>query len=706
MAGNTVSILEGNTFVVSDLRGDIDATPTDTTGLFAFDTRYLSRWRLTIDGTTPNSLSTDDLQYFSAQFFLVPGTGTIYVDADLSIIRKRAVGNGFHEDLIILNHSAKAVDLEVKIEAGSDFADLFEVKDKLAKKGEFYTTVTDGRLVLGYRRETYERETWITSSVPAEIANTDTNTPTLTYHAHIEPHEQWNTGLDVSLGKIFKGIGYSMAKYHSAEEQAQPDMRKGLDDWIADAPRLVCEWETLTDTYKRSLVDLAALRFFPMGVPGAALPAAGLPWFMTVFGRDSVLTSLQALPFAPDLAESTLRTLAGRQGRRVDDFRDEEPGKIMHEQRFGEMTAFLERPHSPYYGSADVTPLFLVLLDEYERWTGDIDLVRRLEPNARQALEWIDEYGDRNGDGYIEYARRNEETGLENQCWKDSWNSIVFADGTLSKLPRATCEIQGYAYDAKVRCARLAREIWGDHALAERLEREAVELKLRFNRDYWIPERKFFALAIDGDGRQVDSLTSNIGHLLWSGIADDEKAADCVQHLMSDKLFSGWGIRTMAEGEGAYNPIGYHVGTVWPFDNSFIALGLRRYGYRDEAARVGYGILEAAQFFRGRLPEAFGGYRRERTQFPVEYPTACSPQAWSTGAPLLILRVLLGLEPVADRLLVDPALPTEIAEIQLLDIPGRWGHVDAFGRGRIDLSKLKISAPEPEEARFAVAGQW
>jgi glycogen debranching enzyme len=706
MAGNTVSILEGNTFVVSDLRGDIDATPTDTTGLFAFDTRYLSRWRLTIDGTTPNSLSTDDLQYFSAQFFLVPGTGTIYVDADLSIIRKRAVGNGFHEDLIILNHSAKAVDLEVKIEAGSDFADLFEVKDKLAKKGEFYTTVTDGRLVLGYRRETYERETWITSSVPAEIANTDTNTPTLTYHAHIEPHEQWNTGLDVSLGKIFKGIGYSMAKYHSAEEQAQPDMRKGLDDWIADAPRLVCEWETLTDTYKRSLVDLAALRFFPMGVPGAALPAAGLPWFMTVFGRDSVLTSLQALPFAPDLAESTLRTLAGRQGRRVDDFRDEEPGKIMHEQRFGEMTAFLERPHSPYYGSADVTPLFLVLLDEYERWTGDIDLVRRLEPNARQALEWIDEYGDRNGDGYIEYARRNEETGLENQCWKDSWNSIVFADGTLSKLPRATCEIQGYAYDAKVRCARLAREIWGDHALAERLEREAVELKLRFNRDYWIPERKFFALAIDGDGRQVDSLTSNIGHLLWSGIADDEKAADCVQHLMSDKLFSGWGIRTMAEGEGAYNPIGYHVGTVWPFDNSFIALGLRRYGYRDEAARVGYGILEAAQFFRGRLPEAFGGYRRERTQFPVEYPTACSPQAWSTGAPLLILRALLGLEPVADRLLVDPALPTEIAEIQLLDIPGRWGHVDAFGRGRIDLSKLKISAPEPEEARFAVAGQW
>lgn len=703
MAGQTVSILEGNTFVVSDLRGDINATATDTTGLFANDTRFLSRWRLTIDGTTPNSLSTDDLQYFSAQFFLVPGTGTVYVDADLSIIRKRAVGNGFHEDLTILNHSAKPADLEVKIEVGSDFADLFEVKDALAKKGQFYNSLTDGRLVLGYRREKFVRETWITSSVPAEIS--DVNAPALTYHVHIEPHSQWSTALDVSLGKISATYGYETTKYHSADEQAHPDMQMDLDAWIAAAPRLICDWEPLPVTYKRSLVDLAALRFYPIGVPGAALPAAGLPWFMTVFGRDSILTSFQALPFAPELAQSTLRTLAGRQGRRVDDFRDEEPGKIIHEQRFGEMTAFLERPHSPYYGAADVTPLFLILLDEYERWTGDAELVRRLEPNARAALDWIDQYGDRNGDGYVEYARRNAETGLENQCWKDSWNSILFADGTLSKLPRATCEIQGYVYDARVRTARLAREIWGDQALAHRLDAEAVALKLRFNRDYWLPNRQFFALARDGDGRLVDSLTSNIGHLLWSGIADDDKAAACVRHLMSDKLFSGWGIRTMAEGEGGYNPIGYHVGTVWPFDNSFIALGLRRYGYRDEAARVGFATLEAAQFFRGRLPEAFGGYTRARTQFPVEYPTACSPQAWSTGAPLLILRALLGLEPMGDRLLVDPAIPTQIGEIQLLDIPGRWGHVDAFGRGRVDLTRAATRVPTPEEASAERAAQ-
>jgi len=705
MAGKTVSILEGNTFVVSDLRGDINATSTDTTGLFAWDTRYLSKWLLTIDGKTPNSLSTDDLQYFSAQFFLVPGTGTVYVDADLSIIRRRAVGHGFHEDITILNHSEKPADLEVRIEVGSDFADLFEVKDALKKKGEFYSTVAENRLVLGYRREKYVRETWITSSTPVEVTAGDA--PALVYHAHLGPHGQWDTGLDVSLGVIGMGLGYPTAKYHSAGEQPQPDMQVDLDVWTTAAPRLVCDWESLAVTYKRSLVDLAALRFYPVAVPGAALPAAGLPWFMTVFGRDSILTSIQALPFAPELAQSTLRTLAGRQGRQVDDFRDEEPGKILHEQRFGEMTAFLERPHSPYYGAADVTPLFLILLDEYERWTGDIELVRRLEPNARAALDWLDTYGDRNGDGYIEYERKME-TGLENQCWKDSWNSILFADGTLSKLPRATCEIQGYAYDARVRCARLAREIWGDPALADKLDKQAVELKLRFNRDYWIPDRQFFALAHDGDGRWVDSLTSNIGHLLWSGIADDDKAAACVRHLMSDRLYSGWGIRTMAEGEGGYNPIGYHVGTVWPFDNSFIALGLRRYGYREEAARVGFGILEAAEFFGGRLPEAFGGYPRERTRFPVEYPTACSPQAWSTGAPLLILRALLGLEPVGDRLLVDPAVPMQISEIQLLDIPGRWGRVDAFGRGRVDLTQAQLvkpaSQPAPQVTRAGASG--
>ena len=288
--------------------------------------------------------------------------------------------------------------------------------------------------------------------------------------------------------------------------------------------------------------------------------------------------------------------------------------------RFGEMTAFEERPHSPYYGCADATPLYVVLLDEYERWTGDRKLVREFEHEARAALDWIDKYADLMGNGYISYRRRNEKTGLENQCWKDSWDSISYRDGRLPGFPRATCELQGYAYDAKVRGARLAREIWKDTSLAERLEREAADLKRRFNRDFWVEDGEYFALALDADGNKVDALASNNGHLLWSGIVDKSKAKAVARHLMGPRLFSGWGVRTLAEGEGRYNPIGYHVGTVWPYDNSFIAWGLRRYGFKDEAARIAAGILDAAEFFNGRLPEAFGGYDAQADHVPGPVP--------------------------------------------------------------------------------------
>jgi glycogen debranching enzyme len=300
-------------------------------------------------------------------------------------------------------------------------------------------------------------------------------------------------------------------------------------------------------------------------------------------------------------------------------------------------------------------------------------------------LRWIDEYADLQGNGYISYKRRNEETGLENQCWKDSWDSISYRDGRLPGFPRATCELQGYAYDAKVRAARLAREIWKDVSFAEELEQQAADLKRRFNRDFWVADGGYYALALDADGAQVDALSSNNGHLLWSGIVDKSKAKTVVRHLLGPRLFSGWGVRTLAEGEARYNPIGYHVGTVWPFDTSFIAWGLRRYGFKQEAAELAAGILEAAELFDGRLPEAFGGYERSVTKYPVQYPTACSPQAWSTGAPLLLLRTMLGLEPVGDHLVVDPALPSSIGHLELLDIPGRWGRIDAFARGRVRL---------------------
>nr|WP_246461089.1 glycogen debranching N-terminal domain-containing protein [Nocardia transvalensis] len=658
--------MDGNTFVVSDERADIDATPTDPVGLFAFDTRFLSRWVLTVDGHRLTTLSVDDLRYFESRFFLVAGTGTVYVDAKQTVIRERRVGDGFTEQLTILNHDERPAQLTIRIEAGSDFADLFEVKDAQPKKGTYSAAVRDGRLVLSYERETFHRITTVSASEPAEIDERG-----LVFAVRIEPSGSWTTELRVrpEIVGAPKPVG------------PRRNMQQDLDRWLAQAPRLVTDSESLEATYHRSLVDLAALRFTPAIAGTRSLPAAGLPWFMTMFGRDSIFTSLQALPFAPELAATTLQVLGSWQGSRSDDFREEDPGRILHEMRYGELTAFQERPHSPYYGNADATPLYVVLLDEYERWTGDSDLVCEFEQEARAALRWIDIYADLQGNGYISYHRRNEATGLENQCWKDSWDSISYHDGRLPGFPRATCELQGYAYDAKMRAARLARHFWNDPDYADELERDAIALKNRFNKDFWVDDGRYYAIALDADGSRVDALSSNIGHLLWSGIVDDAKAPAVAEHLLGPRLFSGWGVRTLAEGEARYNPIGYHVGTVWPFDNSFIAWGLRRYGYRAEAARIAAANLAAAEYFSGRLPEAFGGYERSLTRFPVEFPTACSPQAWSTGAPLLFLRTMLGLEPLGEHLLVDSAVPREIGRVELLDIPGRWGHVDAFGRG-------------------------
>jgi glycogen debranching enzyme len=680
---NTIRILDGNTFVVCEDTGDIEATPSEPTGLFSIDTRFLSTWILSVNGERLNSLSYDDLQYFESRFFLVPGMATHYVDAKLSIIRERAVGGSFREQLTILNHDEKAVDLEVRMDAASDFADLFQVKDEiLNKKGEIYTEVESDKLRLGYRRGNFRRETIISSTMSARYDNRG-----FAYTVHLEPNEQWEATIDVQTRAVGPGdrdlrMGL---RVHGSERLA---LQHDLEQWIADAPKVNSEHGRVAGTYRRSLIDLAALRFSPLSLGGATLPAAGLPWFMTMFGRDSILTCLQTLPFTPQLSKTTLRILASLQGSRFDDFRDEDPGRILHEMRYGETAAFEEQPHSPYYGSVDATPLFLVLLDEYERWSGDVALVKELEQESRAALKWIDSYADLVGNGYIWYERRNTETGLENQCWKDSWDSISYSDGTLPPFPRATCEVQGYAYDAKVRGARMARLFWDDPEFADQLEREAAELKERFNRDWWVDDGGYYALALDPDGRQCDVLSSNIGHLLWSGIVDPARAEKLAAHLVGPRLFSGWGVRTLAEGEARYNPIGYHNGTIWPFDNSFIAWGLRRYGFAEEAATIANGILDAATYFDGRLPEAFGGYPRELTKFPVEYPTACSPQAWSTGTPLLLLRTMLGLEPHDGHLAVEPRLPVGMGRIEVLDIPGRWGRVDAFARGRLDLHSL------------------
>ncbi|MFY1637965.1 glycogen debranching N-terminal domain-containing protein [Solwaraspora sp. WMMB335] len=673
MNEKTVSILDGNTFIVTDEHGDVLLSPDYPTGLFSFDTRFLSTWVLRVDGEQVNALSRDDLHFFETRYFLVPGKPTHYIDAKISIIREQSIGTTFVDRIRVLNHDITPSDITLRMEMDTDFADLFEIKETRRKRGKKSVERRADRLCFHYERDTFRRDTVISSTSPGRIDETG-----MTFEIRLDPRGQWETELRVE--PIVNGGDYeSPTVWGSYRRRARPQVRQELERWIDRAPQLLTDCETLKRAYERSLIDLAAMRYASLTATGP-VPTAGLPWFMTLFGRDSIFISLMTMPFLPKLTPPVLRLLGSLQGCSLDDLREEEPGKILHEFRYGESAAFQEQPHTPYYGSADATPLFVVLLDEYERWSGDADLVRGLERQARAALRWIDEYGDLLGNGYLSYWRRNTRNGLENQCWKDSWDSISYRDGRLPAPPRATCELQGYAYDAKVRGARLARRFWNDPAYADRLEHEAAELKDRFNRDFWIADSEYYALALDPAGEPVDGLASNMGHLLWSGIVEPARARKVAEHLLGPGMYSGWGIRTLAESEARYNPVGYHVGTVWPFDNSIIAWGLWRYGFRPEAAQIAQGMVEASEFFDGRLPEAFAGYQRGLTGYPVEYPTACSPQGWSAGAVLLLIRTMLGLTPYEDHLRVDSHLPPSIPRIELLDVPGRWGRVDALGR--------------------------
>jgi glycogen debranching enzyme len=426
------------------------------------------------------------------------------------------------------------------------------------------------------------------------------------------------------------------------------------------------------------MLDLAALRIRPDAVTIRwPMPGGGLPWFMTVFGRDSLIAAYEAIAFHQELALATLEALAQLQATGWDNFRDAEPGKIMHELRRGTLAKLGRIPHTPYYGTHDATMLWLIVLEEYERWTGDTTFVRRMEPHARAALAWLEGPADLDGDGYVEYRKRSDSPkALDNHCWKDSDGAILFADGRKAEPPIATCELQGYAYDARRRTARLLRDVWGDPETAGRLEEDAAALKRRFNRDFWVSERRHYALALDGDKEQVDALTSNTGHLLWSGIVDDRRAAGVVRRLLRPDMFSGWGIRSLSSENGGYNPLMYHNGTVWPHDTAICAAGMRRYGFDEEAGLVCQAVLEAAEKFTNQLPEVFAGFQRDDSEVPVDYPGALKPQAWAAGAPLLALRTLLGLDVAGRRLRSRPWVPKELGRIRLRGVRYRGRTAD------------------------------
>ncbi len=647
-------VLDGSTFFVSSPGGDVEPGA-DASGYFFADMRHLSTWQLLADGEPLRVLSSGTVDYYSATIDATLARARVGKNPTVTVRRDRFVSDGVHEDLIVTNNSPLPIRLELELRFGADFADLFEVKSPRPKLGTTGSAIGADRVTLSYERDGFNRGTILTFSAPAELTAERAR-----FDLELGPRASWRCCIEVSTlvdGKVF-APGHGCAAF----DRPKPKMPLSLEQWLDDAPRLQTGHDTLTHTYRQSLIDLAALRFRPSEGVSWSLPAAGLPWFMALFGRDSIITSYQALPFQPRLALTTLEALAELQATDFDDFRDAEPGKILHELRCGELARTGEVPHTPYYGTHDATPLFLVLLDEYERWTGDLDLVRRLEPAARAALGWVRRFGDPDGDGYLEYRTRSQ-AGLINQGWKDSWNSSLFADGRIAEPPIALCEVQGYAYDARVRTARLARLAWGDPALADSLEAEAAELRRRFNVDFWSARRGHFVHALDGGKRQVDALTSNIGHLLWSGIVDENRAAAVVDRLMAPDMFSGWGIRTMSAQDDGYNPIEYHNGTVWPHDTGIIAEGFRRYGYREQASTLALAVIEAAEFFAYRLPEVFAGFAREPGRSPVQYPTASRPQAWSAGAPLLAVRTLLGLDAGETGLGVSPHLPDSLADL-------------------------------------------
>jgi len=658
MAGN-LTVLDGNTFFVSDAAGDVEPG-NDANGFFHADMRQLSTWRLLVNGQPVHVLTSRTVDYYSASVFATLASVSVGENPSISIRRDRFVARGVHEDLTIQNHSDRPQTVTIEIEYGSDFADLFEVKDRTPKRGQLRTDLGASLVTLSYTRDTFRRDTVIEFS-----ENFSVGPERARVELHLEPRGSWRTCIDVV--PVVDGAFNRLEHGDRTFGDPKPDMPTSFEQWMAQAPTLETDNDVVRHTYRQSLIDLAALRFRPLKTLSYSLPAAGLPWFMALFGRDSLITAYQALPFQPHLARTTLEALTAWQATKRDDFRDAEPGKILHELRLGELTMLGERPHSPYYGTHDATPLFLILLDEYERWAGDREFVRSLQPAAMKALEWMERYGDRDGDGYLEYQTRSKE-GLANQCWKDSWNSILFKDGAVAKGPIATCEIQGYAYDARVRMARLAREVWDDPQLATRLEGDAASLRERFNRDYWVEARGHYALALDGEKRQVDAMSSNVGHLLWSGIVPEDRAAMMVTRLMSPEMFTGWGIRTMAVSAAGYNPIEYHDGTVWPHDTAFVAEGMRRYGHREHASHLALMLIQAAGAFEYRLPEVFAGFAREETGAPVEYPTASRPQAWAAGAPLLALRTALGLDVVDGTLRIDPHLSQGWGRVRLDNI--------------------------------------
>jgi glycogen debranching enzyme len=665
-----LAISAGYTVLISEPDGQIE-WPTDK-GFYAADTRLISAWQIYADGEPFDLLNGGNIAYYASRIFLLNRAletrqGKVAAGA-VGLSLGRYLNQGMHEDLDLTNHTQQHIQFNLEIALRSDFADLFEVKSSHVVRRGRITTDWSGahaRLTSEYINKDFKRA--VTVRVLNATAEPVYANGRISFLVDLPPGGTWHACLlyDVTIGET---------TYHASkaciDAVGGSDAGHSLDSWQSAVLKLETNNEEFYRFYKQSVDDMAALRLPIEGTDHKEfVPAAGVPWFVALFGRDSLLVSLQTAMVYPSFARGALKVLGERQAIRRDDYRDAEPGKIMHELRRGELAYFKLIPHTPYYGTADATILYLIVLHNAWRSTGDLTLLQEFLPAAEKCLAWIDRYGDRDGDGFQEYETRSS-AGYENMGWKDSGEALVYPDGSLVKGPKATCELQGYVYDAWLRMAQIF-DVLGKPARAKTLRQKAKRLFERFNDVFWDERSGFYAFCLDGEKRPVLSVASNPGHLLWSGIVPRERAGRVVARLMQPDMWSGWGIRTLSADHPAYNPHSYQNGSVWPHDNALIALGFRRYGFAVEAARIARDISGAAAFFAlHQMPELYSGLQRNPTNFPVQYLGANVPQAWAAGSSFSFLEMTLGFQPDAPAgvLYLDPHLPPWIDDLTIRDL--------------------------------------
>jgi glycogen debranching enzyme len=673
-----IAIHQAMTVLVTESDGQID-WPSDK-GLYFFDTRLISAWSVYANGTSWNLLNGGALNFDAARIFL---TNQAFLTEDgpipeqtLAFGLSRVIDQGMHEDLDVTNHGQRPVRFNLEIALRSDFADVFDVKAKRdIRRGHINTDWSEPRQTL---RTTY-RNADFSRSVAISVGRTDSRAVfangRLSFEVKLPPGGNWHCCLLYEFAdgdKRYHAL-HDCAMHAEASPQAQAHR-----DWRQTVLKLRTSNEEFYRFYHQAIDDMAALRLPLEGTDHMVfVPAAGLPWFMAPFGRDSLIVSMQNILVYPEFARGSLDVLGRWQAKERDDFRDAEPGKIMHELRYGELAHFRLIPHTPYYGTADATALYLITLHAAWRATGDHALLETHLPNAEAALDWIDNYGDRDGDLLQEYQTRSP-VGYENMAWKDAGDSMTYPDGSPVRGPKALCELQGYTYDAWVRMA----EVFDALGMADRataLRKKAADLFDRFNAAFWDEDAGFYAYMLDGEKRKVMTTASNPGHLLWSGIVPADRAARVVARLMAPDMNSGWGIRTLSSNHPAYNPYSYQNGSVWPHDNSLIALGFKRYGFSTEVGHIARDISGAAShFLLNQLPELYSGVARDGANFPVQYLGANVPQAWAAGSCFALLQALLGIQPDApnDKLYVDPDLPNWLPDVTLMDLRLGRRHLD------------------------------